>query len=139
MKTLRIAAVALLTSMPLFTAAADAVRLEDLTVMALGALDGRAVLKGGDGKMLVVKVGDTIPGTKAVLAQVLADKIVVQDTVVGADKSAKTQTIWISKPSQPGGKSMVQRLESEAPPPRVVQGKIAQPVAAQPVNPKAKK
>jgi hypothetical protein len=96
-------------------------------------------LKGADGKMQVVKVGDTIPGTRAVLTQVLADKIVVQDAVVGADKSTKTQTIWISKPSQPGGKSTVQRLDSEAPPPRVVEGKIARPVAAQPVKPKAKK
>jgi hypothetical protein len=139
MRTLRILSFALLMSIPLCTAAAEAVRLEDLTVMALGALDGRAVLKGGDGKMQVVKVGDTIPGTHAVVTQVLGDKIVVQDPVVGADKSAKTQTVWISKPSQPGGKSTVQRLDSEAPPPRIVQGKVAQPVAAQPVKPKAKK
>jgi len=139
MNKLRITAFALLASIPLLTAAADTVRLEDLTVMALGALDGRVVLKGTDGKLQVVKVGDAIPGTRAVLAQVLTDKIVVKDAVVGSDKSVKTQTVWISKPSQPGGKSTVQRLDGEAPPPRMVEGKIAQPVAAQPVNAKAKK
>jgi hypothetical protein len=129
MRRLRNAAFALLTVVPiLVAAAADNVRLEDLTVMAVGALDGRAVLKGADGKLQVVKVGDTIPGTHAVLSQVLADKIVVKDTVVGADKAPKTQTVWISKPTQAGGKSSVQRIDSEAPPARVIEGKVLKTV-----------
>jgi len=132
MRRLRNTAFALLTVMPILVAAAasDSVKLEDLSVMALGALDGRAVLKGADGKLQVVKVGDTIPGTHAVLSQVLADKIIVKDTVVGADKAPKTQTVWISKPSQPGGKSSVQRIDSEAPPARVIQGKVVTTVPA---------
>jgi hypothetical protein len=149
MRRLRNAAFALLTAVPLATTAAagpaaptpapaaapattaaNPVRLEDLTVMAVGALDGRAVLKGPDGKLQVVKVGDTIPGTHGVVSQVLADKIVVKDTIVGADKTPKTQTVWISKPAQPGGKSAVQRMDSEAPPPKIIQGQIVKTVPA---------
>jgi hypothetical protein len=135
MRRLRNAAFALLTVAPILAAeaaatAADNVRLEDLTVMAVGALDGRAVLKGADGKLQVLKVGDTIPGTHAVLSQVLADKIVVKDTVVGADKMPKTQTVWISKPTQAGGRSSVQRLSSEAPPARIIEGVKSVPAPA---------
>ena len=147
MRRLRNAAFALLTAVPLVAVAAPApapapapaagpataannVRLEDLSVMALGALDGRAVLKGVDGKLQVVKVGDTIPGTHAVVSQVLADKIVVKDTIVGADKTPKTQTVWISKATRAGGKSAVQRMDSEAPPPKIIQGQIVKTVPA---------
>jgi hypothetical protein len=146
MRRLRNAAFALLTAVPLVAAAAAApapapaaasataagnnVRVEDLTVMALGALDGRAVLKGPDGKLQVVKVGDTIPGTHAVVSQVLADKIALKDTIVGPDKAPKTQTVWISKPTQPGGKSAVQRMDSEAPPAKVIQGQVMQTLPA---------
>jgi hypothetical protein len=140
MRRLRTAAFALLTAVPLVAAAAPAaasataagnnVRVEDLTVMALGALDGRAVLKGPDGKLQVVKVGDTIPGTHAVVSQVLADKIALKDTIVGPNKAPKTQTVWISKPTQPGGKSAVQRMDSEAPPAKVIQGQVMQTLPA---------
>jgi hypothetical protein len=96
-------------------APAGAARLEDLTVMALGAVDGRAVLKTGDGKMQVLKTGDSIPGTQAVITQVLPDRLVVEETVVGSDRKPRKQEVWISKPAQPGGRSTVQRLETEAP------------------------
>ena len=40
--------------------AADDGQLETVTVMALGPLDGRAVVKTADGKMQVLKIGDTV-------------------------------------------------------------------------------
>src|SRR5579863_130722 len=123
-----LAAVPMLATATATTPATNNVKLEDMSVMALGALDGRAVLKGPDGKLQVVKVGDTIAGTHAVVAQVLADKIVAKDTVVGADKAPKTQTVWISKSTQPGGKSVVRRIDSEAPPARVIQGQVMNPL-----------
>jgi hypothetical protein len=101
-----------------FAYAADADkagRLEDLTVMALSAIDGRAVIKTADGKMLVLKVNDGIPGTQAVLTQVLNDKIVVEDQVLGADKKPRKQTVWVSKAANAGAKSTVQRLQDEPP------------------------
>jgi hypothetical protein len=106
-----LAAALLLAVLP----AAHAARLEDLTVMALGAVDGRAVVKLADGKMQVLKTGDEIPGTKAVITQVLADRLIVEETTVGANKEAQKQTVWISRPAEPGGRSTVQRLLTEAP------------------------
>ena len=55
---------AILTIGSLASWAADSAKLEDFTVAALGPLDGRAVVKTADGKMQVLKLGDTIPGTK---------------------------------------------------------------------------
>jgi len=112
----RASIVMLLASAPLLAPAAFGAKLEDLTVMALGAVDGRAVLKSTDGKMQVLKTGDEIPGTQAVITQVLPDRLIVEETVVGPDKKQRKQVVWISKPGAPGGRSSVQRLEAEAPP-----------------------
>jgi hypothetical protein len=60
------------SSMTSFAYAADpekAGKLEDLTVMTLSAIDGRSVIKMADGKMLVLKVSDEIPGTQKVLVK----------------------------------------------------------------------
>ena len=110
------ATVTIALAIALFSLDAHAARLEELTVMALGAVDGRAVLKSSDGKMQVLKTGDEIPGTQAVITQVLPDRLIVEDTVTGPDKKQRKQVVWISKPSAPGGRSTVQRLEAEAPP-----------------------
>lgn len=79
----------------------------------LGPLDGRVVIKASDGKLHVLKVGDTLPGSQAVIEQVLNDKIVASETITAADKTTKKVTGWISK-AAPGGKSSVQRMETEA-------------------------
>jgi len=94
---------------------ADA-RLEDFSVMASGPLDGRAVVKSADGKMTVLKVGDKLPGTEATLIQVLADKLVVEESVGKPGKPKVKQTAWLIK----GGKSApgsVQRFDSQGPVP----------------------
>lgn len=95
--------------------------LDELTVMALGPLDGRAVIKTGDEKMHVLKIGDAIPGTQAIIQQVLTDKVVVEETVENKDASAKRQAIWIFKPTKAGEKSRVQRFDSQGPPKPVIQ------------------
>ena len=95
--------------------------LDELTVMALGPLDGRAVIKTGDEKMHVLKIGDAIPGTQAVIQQVLTDKVVVEETVENKDASAKRQAIWVFKPTKAGEKSRVQRFDSQGPPKPVIQ------------------
>jgi hypothetical protein len=123
---LRHAALALLAALPVVCSGAEAVKLEDLSVMALGALDGRAVVKSPGGKLQVLKVGDTIPGTHAVVTQVLADKLIVEDAAIGADKSARKQTVWISKAAKPGEKSSVQRIDVEPPPGKVIESKVMQ-------------
>jgi len=82
--------------------AADAGPLDDLTVLALGALDGRAVVKTADGKMHVLKVGDAIPGTGATITQVHTDKLVVEEKVTAEGALPAPQTVWVHKPAKPG-------------------------------------
>ena len=93
--------------------------LDSLSIMALGALDGRAVIKTADNKMHVLKLGTVIPGTKATVTQILADKLVVEDTI-DADGAARTQTVWITKGGA-DGKVIVQRLDSAPPVPTIVE------------------
>jgi len=45
--------------------------LEEITVTALGTLNGHAVVKTADDKMQVLKLGDAVPDSKAVVKQVL--------------------------------------------------------------------
>lgn len=85
--------------------------LEDLTVMALGALDGRAVVKTTNGKMQVLKLGDAVPDSKAVVKQVLTDRLVVEDVIEG--KPPRRETVWLYKAK--GGKSRIQRLDTQGP------------------------
>lgn len=115
---------ALLSSTALF--AAEATTLESLTVMALGPVDGRAVVKTADGKMQVLKIGDTLPGTKAVVTQVLIDKLVVEDTIGKPGEAPVKQTVWIYKPDKAGAKSRVQRLDREGPPKAAVEKPVIQ-------------
>jgi hypothetical protein len=96
-------------------------RLEDLNVMALGPVDGRAVVKTADGKMQVLKIGDTLPGTKAVVTQVLTDKLVVEETIEKKDEPPVKQTVWIYKAAKAGEKSQVQRLDRQGPPKAAVE------------------
>lgn len=98
----------LLMSAPTFAA------LEDINVMALGSLDGRAVVKTKDGKMKVLKVGDTVPNSKAIVKQILNDRLVVEEKV-GKKGSETKEVVWIYKPSKAGGKSRIQRLSKKVP------------------------
>ena len=88
--------------------------VDDITVIALGALDGRAVIKTTDGKMQVLKVGDEIPGSTATVKQILNDHLVVSETVKKKNKNVQ-QMVWIYKPKKSGGKSLVKRLRLEPP------------------------
>ena len=100
--------------------------LDDLTVLARGALDGRAVVKTADGKMHVLKVGDAIPGTGATIRQVHTDKRVVEEKVTAEGALPAPQTVWVHKPAKPGEKSQVQRMSSQAPAPQVIQQETSQ-------------
>ena len=94
-------------------AAKETITLEQLTVMALGPLDGRAVVKLPNGKMKVLKIGETIPGTQATVQQVLSDKLVVEEIIKKKGSPPVKQTVWIHKASKPGAPSRVQRLDRQ--------------------------
>lgn len=102
--------------LPWSFAMAGAISLESITVVALGPVDGRAVIRHADGQMQVVKLGDEIAGTQAVVHQVLTDKLVLEQTVEGLGASRTRQTVWIYKPDKPGEGSRVQRLDRQKPP-----------------------
>ena len=105
--------------------------LDDITIMGLGPVDGRAVIKTADGKMQVLAVGDTVSGTTATVSQILNDRLVV---VEQPDPAKPKQTVWIYKPTSVGGKSRVQRLDPNGPAPRIT----AAQVVNQPDKPAAK-
>jgi len=101
--------------MPMLSAVAAAEdAFDSISIMALGALDGRAVVKTADNKMHVLKLGDVIPGTQATVSQILGDKLVVEDVVENGLK----QTVWITKGGA-DGKVTVQRMSMEAAAPQV--------------------
>ncbi len=108
--------------------------VDDLTVMALGPLDGRAVVKTADGKMLVLKTGDAVPDSRAIVKQILTNRLVVEETIAGSPP--RQQTVWIHKAS--GGKSRVQRLDGQGPGRQVVPLKVMQGYPPEPDTNKAK-
>lgn len=108
--------------------AAEPAMLDDVTVMALGALDGRAVVKTADGKMQVLRLGDKIAGTNAIVSQILTDKLVVEETILRTGEEPKRQTVWISKPAKPGEKSTIQRMSADAPSQQISVHTVSKPV-----------
>ncbi len=114
MRNLKIKTILILTGLlSAFTFIAQA-SVDDITVIALGALEGRAVVKTTDGKMKILKVGDEIPGSTATVKQILNDHLVVAEIIKKKNKQVE-QMVWIYKPKQAGGKSLVKRLRLKAP------------------------
>ncbi|MCU7866497.1 MAG: hypothetical protein KZQ92_21300 [Candidatus Thiodiazotropha sp. (ex Lucinoma borealis)] len=91
-----------------------ATELEEFSVLILGPMDGKAVLKLPDGKMQVVGNGQTLPGTQATVKQILNDRLVVEDVQAGDPPSV--QTVWLYKAASPSEKSRVKRLVKKLPP-----------------------
>lgn len=94
---------------------AESENLESITVMALGPSDGRAVIALPDGKMQVLKVGERVPGTKAIVVQVLSDKLVVEESIEKSTGVPVRQMVWIYKSAKAGAKSRIQRIDPMAP------------------------
>lgn len=103
-------------------------KLEDLAIMALGPLDGRAVVKTLDGKLHVLTVGATMPGTEAKLLQILPDKLVLEDMVGKEGKPKIKQTVWMNKGAKPGVPGTIQRFDTQGPEPVKREVTIMKPV-----------
>lgn len=86
------------------------VRLESLKLLALGPNDGRVVIQFPDKKMLVLHVGETVPGTHAVLTEVLTDKAVFDEA---AAPSQGKQAVWMWKGSA-NAPGRIQRFASSS-------------------------
>lgn len=87
--------------------------LKDNVVVALDPSASRVVVKTLDNKMVVLRPGDSVPDSQAVVSQVLIDRMVVIDTLGG--KEEKKQTVWIFKSTKANAKSRIQRLDREGP------------------------
>jgi hypothetical protein len=78
-----------------------AVPLEEITILVLAPVEGRAVLKLPGGELVRLAVGDAVPGSEAVVRSVLPDKLVVEQVSRG-----QTRTVWMI----PGGADAATRL-----------------------------
>lgn len=114
MKHLKIRLILILTGLLSVVTFIAQASVDDITVIALGALEGRAVVKTTDGKMKILKVGDEVPGSTATVKQILNDHLVVAEIVKQKNRKVE-QMVWIYKPKKPGGKSLVKRLRLEPP------------------------
>lgn len=85
--------------------------LDDLTLVAASVADARAVIRTADGNMRVIKAGDRLPGSDAVVTEVLRNRVVAEETVQGTPPTK--QLVWISRDGT--GRSRVQRLHREPP------------------------
>lgn len=90
----------------------DAITLDSIKLLALSATDGTAVLVFQTKKTTTVRVGETIPGTLAVVTQVLPDKIILDDA---RSATLGRQIIWMHK-SNGASSSKIERFSSMAVP-----------------------
>jgi hypothetical protein len=88
---------------------ASASDFTNLSVLALGPVDGRAVVRSQSGAMRVLSLGDSIDGTQAKLVQVLVDRLVLEDTIKSKEGDTILEVVWMYKAGT-DGRSRVQRL-----------------------------
>lgn len=90
--------------------AADApqLRLDDLTLLAVGAADRRAVIKRQNSPAVTLTVGQTVPGTAAVLTEVQGDRVLL----IAPDPSGNgLQRIWMFR-SVGGAPARIERFRT---------------------------
>lgn len=100
--------------------------LENLALLALSPVDGQAVLQLPNHKMQVLKVGESIDGTRITLRQVLNDKAIFQE-VVHQNQQDRIETVWLHKAQN--GASRIERINTVPPaaPERVVYKTLEKP------------
>lgn len=86
--------------------------LENFRLLAISLSEGVAVLRASNGKLVTLTVGATLPGARARLVQVMADRLQFE---VMLDKGRK-ENAWIFRGSKPDEPAVVQRWTGQAPP-----------------------
>jgi hypothetical protein len=94
-------------------AAPPAESLADVAILVLAPGGQRAVVKSADGTLHLLSVGDPLPGTRARVVQVLADRLVVEETLEGPP--ARTRRVWLHDRRDARGKTIVQALDPLGP------------------------
>jgi hypothetical protein len=80
--------IGLLSTLLIICSQLTATELDEFSVLILGPLDGRAVVKLPGGKMQVVGNGETLPGTQATVKQILSDR------PSGIGETPVTDAVW---------------------------------------------
>lgn len=85
-------------------------QMETLRLLALGVQDSRAVVMLPTRQLIILKPGDTVPGTQAVVKEILPTKLVLEE----AGGSVR-QLVWLYK-AQGNAASRVERFGPEGNP-----------------------
>lgn len=93
-------------------------QLEGLALLAVSPADGKGAIQLPTGELRVVKVGDTLPGTRAILREVLPDRLVLTESVFDdeSEEPATKRRVWLFKARGPDLRSRVQVLDPTPPP-----------------------
>ena len=88
------------------------IALDTVELLALSQADGRAVFAFPDKQMVVVTVGDPVPRTRAVLTEVMPDKVALDEA--GA-AGAVPQLVWMHK-GQGAAAGRIERFKTKVAP-----------------------
>src|SRR5690242_8977337 len=101
---------------------------ENVVVLVLAPVDGRAVVQGQEGDLHLLTVGDALPETEATVVQILDDRLVVEEPAAGPSPGRR---VWIYRERDAEGRTRVQILDPEAPP----QPPVYRPLPVDPPKP----
>jgi hypothetical protein len=104
---------------------------EELAVLVLAPVEGRAVVQAADGEIHLLAPGDALPDLEARVVQILPDRLVVEEPP--ARRGAPPRRVWIYRERDAAGRTRVQVLDPEAPP----QPPLQKPQPPAPVSPEA--
>ena len=85
---------ALCLALLVMSSARSATPLEQVSLLATGVRDSAAVVRTADQQLVVLKPGDSVPGTRAVVLKVAADKLVLEETDAAGQQR---QLVWLYK------------------------------------------
>ena len=102
--------------------------IEDNVVLSLDPGAGLAVVRTAAGGLEVVGVGEAFPGSRAIVLQVLADRVIAEEVV--GDEKPRRQQLWIYRADAGERGSRVERLLLEVP-----QASRLAPVVIGPITP----
>ena len=127
----RVLVFCLLLALP--SRAAEESKLEEIVLVSLSSVDGKAVVRLPKGKLQLLEVGSSISGTTAVVEEVLEDRLVLEERLEAdsPDEPGEKRTVWLFKSEGPGQKSRLLVLHRKPP-----DGKEAKKPAARGEKPK---
>ena len=112
---LRIAVFSLLLAFP--AQAAQDSKLEEVVLLSLSSVDAKAVVRLPTGELQILEVGGPIPGTAAVVEEVLPDRLVLEEHLAAnsSEEPGEKRTVWLFKSEGSGQKSRILVLHRSPP------------------------